>query len=168
MEARPLRPSGGRAYAALRMQQAGGHPSHLPSSELWIELCHLVLDPDAMIQYYLISGTALWGVLDGPSLVGTLASSRRFSASAVTYLWLWGLFVRPHYRGTPASCALMAAALAWCNAQPAGQRVFAALDADNLRVHRFCDRYGCRPTDATTETLGLWFSVGDNLVEFLR
>src|SRR3546814_5318649 len=59
--------------------------------------------PDDVIRNYVTSGTIVWGVFDRLTLAGAMAVSRRFSARLHAYLWLWGLFVRPHHRGTPAA-----------------------------------------------------------------
>ena len=159
MEARTLLPADGRAYAALRQLQAKEGVPRSRRRELDIELERLARDPEAVIRNYLATGTMLWGADDGGSLVGTLAVSRRRSLRAGPYLWLWGLFVRSPYRGTPASRVLMNAALAWSGAQPEGLRLFGAVTEDNLQARRFCDRHGFVRTVATARTLNLWSSA---------
>lgn len=168
MEARFLRPEDGRAYAALRAQQAAERAARSAWSELGTELKQLAQGADETIRHYLMTGTAVWGAFDGPSLVGALAVSPRYAVRAGHYLWLWGLFVRPPYRGTPASRRLMEAALAWCEAQSSPRRLFGAFDPDNLQALRFCERYGFVPADVTAKTLGQWSLADGVMVEFLR
>lgn len=134
-------PKDGSAYAALRVQEVEERPTQATTKQR-DELAALTQDPAAVIGRYLANGTVIWGAYDGQTLVGALAISRRFSVRVLTYLWIWGLYVRPHYRGTPASRALMTAALGWCELQPPAQRIFGAYDTLNLRAIRFCQRYG--------------------------
>lgn len=102
-----------------------------------------------------------------PELMGELvAVSRRFSARVLSYLWIWGLYVRPHYRGTPASRALVTAALAWCEQQPPEQRLFGAFEVSNVRATRFCQRFGFQRPDEGESILDR--PPGCTLVERLR
>src|SRR3546814_15597205 len=109
MEVRPLLPHDGRAYADLRVLELEEHVSALPLPRLQAELECLALGPDDVIRNYVTSGTIVWGVFDRLTLAGAMAVSRRFSARLHAYLWLWGLFVRPHHRGTPAARLLRSA-----------------------------------------------------------
>lgn len=153
MEARCLLLKDGSAYAALRVQEVEEQPTQA-TTEQRDELAALKYDPATVIGRYLANGTVIWGAYDGQTLVGALAISRRFSVRVLTYLWVWGLYVRPHYRGTPASRALMTAALGWCEQQSPAQRVFGAYDTLNLRAIHFCQRYGFLAPEEGPAVLG--------------
>jgi len=142
MEARVLRPQEGRSYAALRVEEFRERTSSCRAPELQKELEALARGPDQLIATYMATATALWGAFDGGMLVGTVAVSRRLSAHVWPYLWMWGLYVRPAYRGTAASRLLVNPAFAWCEHQPPQHRLFGAYDVLNLRARRFCDRHG--------------------------
>lgn len=145
MEARLLLPEDGRAYAALRVYEAEAPLSGPASSVLALELARLARGPGDVIRNYLDSDTLLWGAFDRHALVGTLAVSRRFTVVVADHLWLWGLFVRPHYRGTPASRVLITAAVEARERRPPEWRLFGAFDVRNLRASRFCERHGFAP-----------------------
>lgn len=164
-----LHAGNGRAYASLRGLQFQEHPERRPSPELLVERNHLAHDANGLVQHYIENHTTLWGAYDRNLLVGTLGSSRRFSKRMGCYLWLWGLFVRTAYRGTPASRSLMATVLGRSDPQRSAERVFGAYDAENLHARRFVERYGYAPADGANKMLGLWFKrPGDIIVEFTR
>src|SRR3546814_16914063 len=97
-----------------------------------------------------------------------MAVSRRFSVRLHAYLWLWGLFVRPHHRGTPAARLLISAAVRWCEAHPPEQRVFGAFDSRSMRAHRFCERHGFLRVEARPALPGLDLLPGESLGETPR
>src|SRR3546814_7992951 len=121
-----------------------------------------------LVRSYVTSGTIVWGVFDRLTLAGAMAVSRRFSARLHAYLWLWGLFVRPHHRGTPAARLLISAAVRWCEAHPPEQRVFGAFDSRSMRAHRFCERHGFLRVEARAALPGLELLPGETLVEHRR
>lgn len=167
MEARVLLPQDGRAYAVLRAQEAEEGPPP-PATELRDERTALARDPAEVLERYLASGTVVWGAYDGTTLAGALGISRRFSVRVLTHLWVWGMYVRPQYRGTPASRMLMTAALGWCERQPREQRVFGAYDVFNVRAYRFCERYGIHGPREGADLLGEAKPPGHTLVECVR
>src|SRR5688500_6017046 len=73
-----------------------------------------------------LGGTNIWGAMNQGRLIGVLALSRKCGGAIGEYLWLWGLYVRPPYRGTPASRALIEAALKSAEREPDGVRLFAS------------------------------------------
>jgi GNAT superfamily N-acetyltransferase len=105
-------------------------------------------------------------VRDGAQLVGVVAVSHRRSLWVTDHLWLWGLYVRPRYRGTPVSRRLMEAALAWCERQPHEARLFAAFGLDNAKAWRCFSRWSFWPPAEPAAGLGeLEMRPGDLLVE---
>lgn len=168
MEARLLLPEDGRAYAALRAVELEARGVGPAQTALALELARLVRSPGDVIRNYLASETAIFGAFDREALVGALAVSRRFSPPLAHYLWLWGLFVRSPYRGTPASRVLMTAALDVCERQPPDWRLFGAFPASNVRAARFCERFGLAPIAEDVATLGLPQAVGEVVVERVR
>src|SRR3546814_1437365 len=110
-----------------------------------------------LVRSYVTSGTIVWGVFDRLTLAGAMAVSRRFSARLHAYLWLWGLFVRPHHRGTPAARLLISAAVRWCEAHPPEQRVFGAFDSRSMRAPR--DRKSTRLNSSLYSASSMQFSA---------
>ncbi len=168
MEARVLRPQEGRAYAALRLLQAQEDLSRLAPDMQAESVALAAAGPDRVIERYVAGGAVLWGAFDGASLVGAIATVRQSSLRVRTYLWVWGLYVRAPYRGTPASRVLADAAFDWCERQPRGERVFGAFDVLNLRARRFCDRHHFQRPDEDADALGIPKPPGFLLVERMR
>lgn len=165
MEARLLLPEDGRAYAALRAGELETQAAGTTSPALVLELGRLARQPSNVIRDYYATHTVIWGAFDRDLLVGTLAATRRSSTRLAHYLWLWGLFVRPPYRGTPASRVLITAALDLCERQPLEWRLFGSFDAPNVRAYRFCERYGFAPIAEDAAALDLPCPAGDIVVE---
>ena len=165
MDTRPLLPREGRTYAGLRKCEADEYAPEPAPLALAAELARLAHGAEEVIQDYLADDTVVWGTFDREPLVGTLAVSRRFSKQVGWYLWLWGLYVRPPYRGTPVSGELINGVLAWCHFQPPEQRVFGVLEPGNLRAQWFCERHGLLPVDDAALKFGLRLSPDEILVE---
>jgi GNAT superfamily N-acetyltransferase len=108
----------------------------------------------------------VWGVHDGHLLAGMLAVSRRFNVHVGNHLWLWGLYVRPRYRGTPASRLLMDAMLAWCKVQSEDECLLASCQASSQRAMLFLSRWGFHVVPVTSDLRGIMgVDAGSVLVE---
>lgn len=149
MEVRILEERDTKRYMALRAQAANEYPKY-PDRDLDRELFHFADHPTTVMSEHTRQGTVVWGAYDGYLLVGTLAISRRFDVVAGHYLWLWGLYVRPRYRGTPASRLLMEAMLAWCGGEARDRRLLSAYDRSNEQAARFLYRWGFHPVVGMT------------------
>lgn len=140
MEARRLSDDDARAYLSLRVQ-AVKEDRPVLTPELQHELATFAGNPSRAIAAHSNEGTCLWGVYDRQALAGVVAVSHRFTVQALSHLWLWGLYVRSAYRGTPVSRVLMQATLEWCEGEPPGHRLFAAYDEGNYRARQFFERW---------------------------
>lgn len=124
MEARTLTELDGRAYRSLRMEAS--------KEEWWVGTPVLQRDLEALydVERNVIGdherlGTRMWGAFDDLALAGVVALSPE-RVGPVRFLWLWGLYVRPRYRGTSASQVLLEAALTTAAKQFSAWRVFGA------------------------------------------
>lgn len=141
MEVRILKEQDTRRYIELRTQAA----SECPWSTAWNleeEMFLLADRATAGMPPHPRQDTVVWGVHDGHLLAGVLAVSRQFNLHVGNHLWLWGLYIRPRYRGTPASRLLMDAMLAWCRKVPADERLLGSCRGSNQRARLFLSRWG--------------------------
>lgn len=141
MEVRILKGQDTRRYIELRTLAASECPwsaTGNPKEEMFL----LADRATAGTPPHPRQDTIVWGVNDGYLLAGTLAVSRQFNLHADNHLWLWGLYVRPRYRGTPASRLLMDAMLAWCRKIPTDERLLGSCHGSNQRARLFLTRWG--------------------------
>jgi len=162
MEARILQGRDDKRYMALRTQ-AANERSAQSTLDLERELFLFADHSTAVIAQHGLQGTVVWGAYDGRALVGTLALSRQLGIADACYLWLWGLYVRPRYRGTPASRLLMEAMLAWCEGEPMDRRLLSSFEPSNHRGRLFLGRWGFERADAIPDPY-LWKCVGDRVL----
>nr|WP_255681874.1 GNAT family N-acetyltransferase [Luteimonas sp. BDR2-5] len=94
---------------------------------------------------YLAHGTYVWGAFDGNVLVGAAALSREYHVSYGGIGVLWGVYVLPRYRGTPASRLLMDAVVGLCAMDSTTSQILAACAVGNDAGRRFLQRFGFEP-----------------------
>jgi GNAT superfamily N-acetyltransferase len=72
-------------------------------------------------------------------------------------LWLWGLYVTPRFRGTPASRCLMSVVQDWGEKHFPGGVIVGAYHRDNRHAWQLVERFGFRPSprQAEAERAGL-------------
>ncbi|MCL1634939.1 GNAT family N-acetyltransferase [Luteimonas sp. SX5] len=141
MEARVLTEFEAGAYRLMRLRSVKELPS-LASPEILRELTVFAERTAGLLSTYASQGTRVWGVFDDVSLAGVVAVTRQLAQEKPKWLSLWGLYVRPGYRGTPASRVMMEAVIAWCGRQPGEPKLCTRFPRDNVRAHQLFDRYG--------------------------
>lgn len=144
MEARILTDLDGKKYREVR-RKAADESEWNASDELRQEGELFDHDPNRVMTIHRGQGTRVWGAFDDMLLAGVMAMSYLQLLNHPRNLWLWGLYVRPKYRGTPASRMLMESVLRWREEHAPGHRLLGACDPGNLNVARFLDRYGFQP-----------------------
>ena len=162
MEARVLTETDANAYRLMRLRSVEERPM-LASPEVQRELAVFAERTTGLLSAYPAEGTLVWGAFDDPSLTGAVAVTRRFSPGQLRRLSLWGMYVRPSYRGTPASRILMEAVIAWYGQQPDEFKLHTWFSRDNIRARQLFDRYGFAETTEQTD-LGLTESQAKQLV----
>lgn len=116
----------------------------------------------ARLAGYEAEGSHVWGAFFGETLIGTVALSRRSHATRGGFGVLWGMFVLPRYRGTPASRLLMDALLDDCARDGGFRQLIAPCVRDNVAGLRFLARFGFEPA--------LWVPrhvIGEQTPDFL-
>ena len=140
MEFRILGDRDKKQYLELRIR-AAGDASSWACSELKRELLLFADSPHRVMSAHRELGTQVWGVYD-VSLVGVIAVSERYDVEVKAHWWLWGFYVLPRYRGTPASGMLMKAALEWCGEQSRHRRLFSAFHGSDYHARQYLERWG--------------------------
>ncbi|WP_425605366.1 GNAT family N-acetyltransferase [Pseudoxanthomonas putridarboris] len=144
MIARVLTPADARLYINLRRRQAKEEPDSV-TIDVKSELEGLSNENPSAAIFPADPARIYWGVEHHAAIVGLLAITRRFDATLHSYLWLWGMYVRPRYRGTGVSRALMEAALLWSDGEPKQSRLFSSFPAQNRRAYQLLQRWGFSP-----------------------
>ena len=99
----------------------------------------------ARMAGYTAGGTTVWGAYADEALVGAAALSRRYHTVQGGYGILWGVFVLPRYRGTPASRLLLDAIAGACEPDRSLRQLVSLCTADNATGLQFLHRYGFAP-----------------------
>ena len=143
MLARVLGPNDSKRYLDLRMKAAREEPESM-TFDVERELAQVV--GSGSVSVFMQEQPRIhWGVEHHGSLVGVFAASRRFNAVFHSHLWLWGMFVRPRYRGTGVSRVLMEAALKWSDGESKCDRLLTSFPEKNIRAERLMSRWDFRP-----------------------
>ena len=140
MLARILGPQDAKRYLDLRIKAAKEEPDAL-TFDVERELAQAAHAGSASM-FLQEQSRIHWGVEHHGSLVGVMAASRRFNVILSSHLWLWGLYVRPRFRGTSVSRYLMEAALHWAVTEPWQDRLLSSFPVQNARAKRFLDLWG--------------------------
>jgi|GEM_PF-806420 len=96
----------------------------------------------ALVAGYVSEGTHVVGAFHGDTLVAAAALTRQCHAAQDGIGRLWGVFVLPRYRGTPASRLLMASIIEYCSADGDIRQLLASCGHDNVAGLRFLQRLG--------------------------
>ena len=150
MEVRRLLRMDESRYQRLRLE-AAQEDSWIPTREVVRELELFRRDVPHILHAHDRGGTQVWGVFDDMTLAGVIAVSPVSLAGNRPQLWLWGLYVRPRFRGTPASRALLGTAQAWGERQQPDGALLGAYHRHNRHAARFVDRYGFQLSGHQTE-----------------
>lgn len=143
MLARVLGPQDAKRYIDLRVRASREEPAAL-TFEVERELAQ-VADTGPASIFSEDQPRIHWGVEHHRALVGVLAASRRFNVIMQSHVWLWGLYVRPRYRGTGASRALMDTVIRWSESESWQDRLLSSYPADNARAKRLLERWKFLP-----------------------
>lgn len=141
MEARLLSRLDERGYRNLREQAAREGPL-IQTGELQRELELFAQVHDSVMKVYELRGARIWGVFDDIILAGVVALSPVLLHTRARQLWLWGMYVYPRYRGTPASRLLMEAVLAWGDRQYTGSSIMGSFHKNNRHAWQMVMRFG--------------------------
>lgn len=150
MEARPLSRLDERGYRNLREQAAHEGPL-IQTGELQRERELFAQIHDSVMKVYELRGTRVWGAFDDMILTGVVALSPVLLQARTRQLWLWGMYVYPRYRGTPASRLLMEAVLAWAERQYSGSSIMGSFHKNNRHAWQMVMRFGFVATDSHEE-----------------
>lgn len=112
------------------------------SAELRHELEQFRQGRTNVLAAYEARGTHVWGVFNTLSLVGAVALSPVYCDIKHRHLWLWGLYVKPRFRGTPVSRCLMRSAQIWAGAQQPGTAIIGTYHRDNRHAKQLVERFG--------------------------
>lgn len=99
----------------------------------------------AQLAAQVAEGTCMWAALSGETMIGTAALSREYHASYGGIGVLWGVYVLPRYRGTPASRLLMDAVVGFCGLDSTIGQILAPCAMGNQAGLRFLQRFGFEP-----------------------
>jgi GNAT superfamily N-acetyltransferase len=165
MEARELLHLDESRYRRLRLE-AAKETSWQRTRELQKELALFEQGGDGVIAAYDAQGTRLWGAFHETHLAGAVGLSLVPHHADMQQLWLWGLYVTPRFRGTPASRCLMSAVQDWGEQHFPGGAIVGAYHRDNRHAWQWVERFGFRPSpwQAEAEHAGL-ISAEDVVVE---
>lgn len=150
MEARQLLRMDERRYRDLR-EQAAREGSQIQTGELQRELELFDQIQDSVMKVYELRGTRVWGAFDAMVLTGVVALSSVLLQAKTRQLWLWGMYVYPRYRGTPASRLLMEAVLAWGEKQCSESSIMGCFHRNNRHAWQMVMRFGFAPIDLHEE-----------------
>ena len=141
MEARLLSRLDERGYRNLREQAAREGPL-IQIGELQRERELFDRTPGTVMKTHELRGTRVWGAFDDMTLAGAVALSPVLLQTRTRQLWLWGMYVHPRYRGTPASRLLMEAVLAWGESQYSGSSIMGSFHRNNRHAWQMVMRFG--------------------------
>lgn len=141
MEVRLLSRLDERSYRNLREQAAREGPL-IQTGELQRERELFAQVHDSVMKVYELRGTRVWGAFDDMTLTGAVALSPVLLPARTRQLWLWGMYVYPRYRGTPASRLLMETVLAWRERHYAGSSVMGSFHRNNRHAWQMVMRFG--------------------------
>jgi GNAT superfamily N-acetyltransferase len=82
----------------------------------------------------------------------------------IRYLWLWGMYVQPRYRGTPASGLLMESVLQWGERHYPGSTVRGSFHRNNRRAWQMVNRFGFVAVADGQEFIRLGLAPEDHVV----
>jgi GNAT superfamily N-acetyltransferase len=145
MEARELLRVDEPRYRRLRLE-AAKETSWQRTGELQKELVLFEQEGDGVIAAYVAQGTRLWGAFHETHLAGAVGLSLVPRSAGMKQLWLWGLYVTPRFRGTPASRCLMAIAQNWGEKHFPGGVLMGAYHRDNRHAWQLVERFGFHPS----------------------
>lgn len=137
MHVRLLTEADSAAYRSLRVASIE-EASALSSPEIVRELAIYVRIGAGVIAGYALEGSRVWGVFEDARLTGVVAVTCRFGDAA----HLWGLYVRPEYRGAKVGPGLMRAAVEWIREQPGVATAKLYVDKCNRRAMQLFLRFG--------------------------
>lgn len=141
-----------KRYMDLRAHAASENP-FARCREADRELLMLADGPRQLLATHQAQGTQVWGVHD-VGMVGTIAVSRRYNPEIGDHLCVWGFYVLPRYRGTPASGLLMTAALDWVAAQKEELRLLSSFKKLDHHSRHYLERWGFRRSVNTRHWVG--------------
>lgn len=166
MEARTLTELDARAYRSLRIEAS--------KEEWWVGTPVLQRDLEALyeVERNVIGdherlGTRIWGAFDDLTLAGVVALSPGRTGS-MRFVWLWGLYVRPRYRGMSASQVLLEAALTAATTQFSAWRVFGACPRAATSIKPLLARLGFEPAIDAHALASQMISEGEEIIEYRR
>lgn len=152
MEARQILRMDERRYRILREQAACEGPL-IQTGELQRELELFDQVQHSVMKVYELRGTRVWGAFDDIALTGAVALSPIPLQAKTSQLWLWGMYVYPRYRGTPASRLLMEAVLAWGEKHHSGSSIIGSFHRNNRHAWQMVMRFGFAATDSHDELI---------------
>ncbi len=165
MEARELLRADEFRYRRLRLE-AANETSWQRTGALQKELELFEQSDDGAIAAYDAQGTRVWGAFHERHLVGAVGLSLVPHSAGMRQLWLWGLYVTPRFRGTPASRCLMTVVQDWSEQHFPGAVITGAYHRDNRHARQWVERFGFRPSprQAEAKRTGL-ITAGEVVVE---
>ena len=165
MEARELLRVDESRYRRLRLE-AAKEASWQRTGELQKELELFEQSDDGVIAGYEAQGTRVWGAFHEMHLAGAVGLSLVPHSAGMQQLWLWGLYVTPRFRGTPASRCLMTIVQDWGEQHFPGGVIMGAYHRDNRHARQWVERFGFRPSpqQAEAKRVGL-IAPGEVVVE---
>lgn len=150
MEARELLRVDESRYRRLRLE-AAKETSWRCTGELQKELERFEQGGDGVIATHDAQGTRVWGAFHEMHLVGAVGLSLVPHGAGMQRLWLWGLYVTPRFRGTPASRCLMTVVQDWGEKHFPGGAIMGAYHRDNRHAWQLVERFGFRPSPLQAE-----------------
>lgn len=141
LQIRPLSDTDAAAYHALRTRSLDGL-AYPAEAEVMREVQAGAEGMAALLALYPDEETTVWGAFDTGTLAGAAGLSRRSLSGYGDIGVLWGVFVLPRYRGTPASRLLMDAVAGHCTADAGIQQLRASCTRDNHAGRQFLRRFG--------------------------
>lgn len=140
MEARQLLKMDESRYCRLRLE-AAKETTWQRTAELDQELSLIECGAASVLSSHDKAGTRVWGVFHDMYLAGVVALSEVEIEPEELQLWLWGLYVLPRFRGTPASRCLMSAAQEWTERTHPGAVLMGAYHRDNRFAWQVVSRF---------------------------
>ena len=116
-------------------------------------------------RVYHLRGTRVWGAFDDMSLAGVVGlSAIRKRSTCLRHLWLWGMYVQPRYRGTPASGVVMESDLQRAERHYPGSTVRGSFHRDNRRAGQTVNRFGFVKVTDNEKFIRLGLAPEDHVV----
>lgn len=159
---RRLSQSDARAYLALRRRSLDGL-AHPLEPQVRRELDAGSTGMPALLADYAAQGSQVWAAADGDAMVGVAAVSREYLVGYGGVGVLWGVFVLPRYRGTPASRLLMEAIIDCCGMDFTLRELLAPCAQWNVSGKLFLQRFGFEPAEQTIGRAMGWNDAEDFL-----